>query len=205
MEFDEFRRQIRAEVFDYQLIASYFGNLSKVRDKIFSLIADKKIIRIKKGLYVFGENWRRSPLNLELVANLLYGPSCISFEYALAYYGLIAERPRVITSLALGDSKVFRTPIGQFEYKAIDSPKFKIGIEYINVTKDEGFFIASKEKALIDFVYRTPKIRTITQLTYFLFEEMRIDEQMFRELNFDKLHEIANIYEKNSVKMLSKL
>ena len=48
----------------------------------------------------FGENWRHSPLNLEMIANLIYGPSCLSFEYALTRYGLIAERSIVVTSLS---------------------------------------------------------------------------------------------------------
>lgn len=205
MSFDAFRRDIRIEVFDYQLIVDYFGDLKKIRDKIASLVAEGKIIRVKKGLYVFGENWRRSPLNLEVIANLLYGPSCISFEYALTRYGFIAERSQVITSLAIGDTKVYRTPLGQFEYRAIDRKKFKVGIEYRDLGKEGGYFIASREKALADFVYRTAGIRTLDQLRHYLFEEMRMDESMFRTLDFHKLNEIANAYKKNSVFMLGKL
>lgn len=205
MSFDRFRREIKSEVFDYQLIAGYFGGLKKVRDKVSSLVASGKIVRLKKGLYVFGENWRNSPLNLEVVANLLYGPSCISFEYALTAYGLIAERARVVTSLAIGDSKSYDTPVGVFEYRAIDQKKFKVGIEYRDLGREGGYFIASREKALIDLVYRTPGIRTLEQLRFFLFEEMRVDESMFREFDFLKLDKIAKIYNKHSVSMLSKL
>lgn len=205
MQFEEFRREIKTEIFDYQLFASYFANLKKVRDKISTLIAEGKVIRLKKGLYVFGEKWRSSPIDLKVVANILYGPSCISFEYALAHYGLIAERPHVISSLTIGDSKVYKTPIGQFEYRAIKPEKFKIGIEYINGEKDSGYFIASKEKALADFVYRTPKIRTLEQLRFFLFEETRLDESMFRLFDFDKLKKISEAYNKKSVTMLGKL
>ena len=92
MNFELFRKEVRSEVFDYQLLAMYLKNMKKPLDKAASLVAEGKIVRVKKGLYVFGENWRRSPLSLEMVANLLYGPSCISFEYALTYYGMIAER-----------------------------------------------------------------------------------------------------------------
>jgi len=205
MNFEGFRREIKTEVFDYQLFASYFSDLKKIRDKVSSLVSEGKIIRVKKGLYVFGENWRLAPLNLEVIANIIYGPSCISFEYALTRYGLIAERSQVITSLAIGDTKTYRTPIGQFEYRAIDRKKFKVGIEYRNLEKDGGYFIASREKALADFVYRTPGIRTLDQLRHYLFDEMRIDESMFRTLDFDRLNEITKIYNKNSVKMLNEL
>lgn len=202
MDFELFRRKIKSEVFDYQMLASSFRDLKKTLDKASSLVADGKIVRVKKGLYIFGENWRRAPLSLETIANLVYGPSCVSFEYALAHYGLIAERPTVITSLAIGKSKTFTTPIGTFEYRATEREKFKIGIEYRSLENEGGYFIASKEKALADFVYRTPGIRTFKQLRYFLFEEMRVDETIFRTFDFSKLREIAKVYHKKSVQMM---
>lgn len=205
MNFELFRREIKLEVFDYQLLASYLVNLKKPRDKVSALITEGKIVRVKKGLYVFGEDWRRAPLSLEVIANLVCGPSCISFEYALTHYGLIAERSTVITSLTIGDTKTFHTPIGIFEYRAIDREKFKVGIEYKDLGKEGGYFIASKEKALADLVYRTPGIRTLEQLRHYLFEEMRIDEAMFRSFDFHKLDEISKAYNKNSVRMMSQL
>lgn len=203
MGFESFRRQTEIEIFDYQLIANYFKRLKNPRNKVASLIAEGRIIRVKKGLYVFGKEWRHAPFSLEMLANLVYGPSCISFEYALAHYGLIAERPTVITSLTIGDTKTFYTPIGTFEYRAIGREKFKIGIEYTNLGEEGGYFIASQEKALADLVYRTPGIRTLEQLRYHLFEEMRVDETMFRSFDFHKLNEISKVYKKHSVNMMS--
>lgn len=205
MSFEDFRRATQSEVFDYQWIADNFSHLKKKRDKISSLVTEGKIIRLKKGLYVFGEKWRRAPLNLEVIANVLYGPSCVSFESALIHYGLIAERSHVITSLTLGDSKVYLTPLGQFEYRAINRKKFKEGIEYRSLGKEGGFFIASCEKALADLVYRTPGIHSLKDLRSFLFEEMRIDESMFRALDFQKLASLGQVYNKVSVHMLGKL
>ncbi len=63
----------------------------------------------------------------------------------------------------------------------------------------------SKEKALADLVYRTPGIRTLEQLRFYLFEEMRLDETMFRDLDFKKLSEISSIYKKRSVHRLGQL
>jgi predicted transcriptional regulator of viral defense system len=205
MNFELFRREVNLEVFDYQLLVSYLKGLKKPRDKVSALITEGKIVRVKKGLYVFGENWRRAPLSLEMIANLACGPSCISFEYALSHYGLIAERSTVITSLTIGDTKTFQTPIGIFEYQAIDREKFKIGIEYRDLGKDGGYFIASREKALADLVYRTPGIRTLEQLRHYLFEEMRVDETMFRSFDFHKLNEISKAYKKNSIRMMSQI
>ncbi len=205
MTFELFRRQVKTEVFDYQTLINFLKDLKKPRDKISALLVEGKIVRIKKGLYVFGENWRQESLCLEMIANLVYGPSCVSFEYALTHYGLIAERSKVITSLAIGDTKTFPTPIGTFEYRAISQEKFKVGIDYINWGKEGGYFIASPEKALADLVYRTPGIHSLEQLRYYLFEEMRVDETMFRKLDFQKLKEISTIYKKNSTTLLTQL
>jgi predicted transcriptional regulator of viral defense system len=205
MNFEQFRHRVKSEVFDYQTIAFHFGDLKKVRDKISALVSEGKIIRIKKGLYVFGEEWRRSPLHLELIANLLYGPSCISFEYALGSYGMIPERSHIVTSLTIGDSKAYDTPLGSFEYRAIDREKFKVGIEYRDLGNLGGYFLASREKALADLVYRTPGIRTLEQLRHYLFQEMRIDESLFRTLDIQQFQAIAHAYNKRSVNMLCKL
>ena len=205
MYFEKFRKQVHIEVFDYPLIADYLKDFQKPRDKIAALVKEEKIIRLKNGLYVFGNDWRNSPLSLEMTANLIYGPSCISFEYALTYYGMLAERATTITSLAIGDSKKFDTPFGLFEYRATDPQKFKIGIDYIDLGNEGGFFIASREKALADLVYRTAGIRSKEQLSYYLFEEMRIDENIFRSLDFEKLLNISKIYKKSTLLLLSKI
>ena len=205
MNFALFRKEVTSEVFDYLLLTSYLKEFKKPRDKVNSLIAEGKIVRIKNGLYIFGEDWRRAPLNLETIANVIYGPSCISFEYALSHYGFIAERSQVITSVVIGDTKTFKTPIGQFEYQAIPKEKFKIGINYEHLKEGGGYFIASKEKALADLVYKTKGIRSLEQLRHYLFEEMRVDETMFRDLDFEELEKIATAYNKNSVTMLIKL
>ncbi len=202
--FELFRKEVTIDIFDYQLLAQYLP-LKKKRDKVSLLVNEGKIVRLKKGLYIFGENWRKGPINLEIIANLLYGPSCVSFEYALNHYGLIAERTEIITSLTMGDSKRFNTPFGQFEYQATSKDKFQIGIEYRDLGKEGGYFIASREKALCDLVYRTSGIRTPEQLKHFLFEEMRVDESQFQQFDFQRIGEIAKIYKKHSVTMLSKL
>lgn len=201
----QFRKKTKPEVFDYLLLSDFLKDLKKPRDKVAALIEEDKIVRLKKGLYVFGENWRNSPLSLEMMANIIYGPSCVSLEFALTHYGLISERSTVITSVAIGDSKVIHTPVGIFEYRAMPPEKFKVGIEYQDLGEEGGYFIASREKAIADLVYRTPHIHKLEDLRYYLFEEMRVDEELFRELNFKKLNEIAAIYNKNSIYMIGRL
>ncbi len=53
---------------------------------------------------------RKQPYSREILANLIYGPSCISLEYALQYYGMIPERVEAVTSVTVGRSRKFSTP-----------------------------------------------------------------------------------------------
>lgn len=83
------QHQIPFEEFDYQILLNSLRGYAHPRKKITALLRKGEIIRVKKGLYIFGAQHRRSPYCRELLANLIYGPSCISLEYALHYYGLI--------------------------------------------------------------------------------------------------------------------
>ena len=93
----DLREQIGREEFDYPALMGALSQYANPRDKVTSLLRRGTIVRVKKGLYVFGEAYRRRPYSRELLANLIYGPSFVSLDYALAFHGLISERVEVIT------------------------------------------------------------------------------------------------------------
>lgn len=68
------------------------ANYSNQNNKILRDIRDGKLFKIVNGLY-------ETDINTPgyLLAGSIYGPSYISFEYALSYYGLIPERVTTIT------------------------------------------------------------------------------------------------------------
>ena len=86
------RSKIDQEIFDYTQLTQVLANYKKPRDVITQLLRKENIIRVKKGLYVYGSVWRRKEVPKEILANLIFGPSVISLEYALSYYSLIPER-----------------------------------------------------------------------------------------------------------------
>ena len=102
--YEELRQAIPFEEFDYQTLLDSLRGYAFPRKKITSMLHKGEILRVKKGLYLFGEGQRRSPYCRELLANLIYGPSCISLEYALHYHGLTPERVETITSVTCGSS-----------------------------------------------------------------------------------------------------
>lgn len=202
MSLQALRRAVSGEIFDYQLLTYYLRDVKYPRAKIGRLLKSGEIIRIKKGLYVFGEIWRKGGISLEVAANLIYGPSCVSFEYALFRYGMIADRAVAVTSLAIGRGKEFETPIGIFRYQSIDKNKFSVGIEYREIPGEGGFFMASREKALADVVSRIKAPLSLSDFRFYLIEEMRIDEESLRSLDKQKIEEIGSIYRNKLVDKL---
>ena len=96
----QLRKTIISEEFDYALLSAALSNYSAVRQKINQLLKEKIIVRVKKGLYVFAAEYRTNLVCKETLANLIYGPSYISLEYALGFHGIIPERVEIITSIS---------------------------------------------------------------------------------------------------------
>jgi hypothetical protein len=92
---DDLRRRVDGEEFDYQTLLDSLKKYECPRDKITSLLRQGAIIRVKKGVYVFGPKYTRRPFSREILANMIYGPSCISLDFALHYHGLIPERVKL--------------------------------------------------------------------------------------------------------------
>lgn len=170
---------------DYLLLMESLRKYSRPRDKVSNLLKSSSLIRVKKGLYV--RNDRRDPYSREVLANLIFGPSYVSLEYALQYHGLIPEAVVLVTSVTTLKNKGFQTPIGDFEYRHLPERFFSPGIEWRPVDTRRGFLIASPEKALWDTLYlRTPHLQA-DQVESHLFENMRIDETEFHRLDFGRL------------------
>ena len=70
------------------------------RMKLSRMVRDGEIYSVVKGLY---ETDRNTPAHL--LAGSVYGPSYISFEYALSFYGLIPEGVYTVTCAAFDKKK----------------------------------------------------------------------------------------------------
>ncbi|NTV92420.1 MAG: hypothetical protein HGA72_03825 [Chlorobiaceae bacterium] len=60
---------------------------------------EKMLIPIRRGFYAVSPEITGIPLSQTQVANLLYGPSDVSMDYALSHYGIIPERVIEVTSI----------------------------------------------------------------------------------------------------------
>ncbi len=203
----DLRQAIPFEEFDYQTLLDSLRGYAHPRKKITSLLRKGEIVRVKKGLYLFGESYRRAPYCRELLANLIYGPSCVSLEYALHHHGLIPERVETVTSVTCGRSRSFETPVGNFSYRRIPLAAYCLGIDRIELADGRAFLMAVPEKALADRVVaeRGSVLATQRDLRAFLIDNLRADANGLKGLDVDKLLVIATAYRSRRLWLLSQL
>jgi hypothetical protein len=188
----ELRLRIGREEFDFQALMAALSDYANPREKVTSLLRSGAIIRVKKGLYVFGDAYRRRPFSRDLLANLIYGPSFLSMEYALAFHGLIPERVEILTSATTRRPKRFNTPVGSFIYRQAPHGYYHLGMDRVE-QGDIAFLIAVPEKALADKIRddRGHALRSQTDAAEYLFDNLRIERADFLQMDAVLLAEMA--------------
>lgn len=163
-------------------------------------VRDGKLFKIINGLYETNGNTAGY-----LLAGSIYGPSYISFEYALSFYGLIPERVSTVTCATFEKKKKkqYKTQFGIFTYRDVPSLVYPEEI----ILKEENSYsyqIASPEKALCDKLYMLKPLNNYANLEDMLFLDLRIDRENFEKLDVDKLEKLSNLYHSRNVKLLAK-
>jgi hypothetical protein len=168
--------------FSHEVLLSLLAGYRRPNDKIGDWLTKGVLLPIRRGLYVLGPDERESPVSLPLVANLLYGPSCVSLEFALSWHGLIPEGVFDVTSVTLKRSRVVNTPLGRFSYAHLPPPAYGVGIRMEQGPGGVSFLMASPEKALCDLVMRTRRLPLIavSAMRTWLGEHLRMDMEMLR-------------------------
>lgn len=185
----------------YGMLLSEYSDYDAPDNKIARVVREGEYIKITKGIY---ETDRTTPGYL--LAGSIYGPSYLSFDYALSYYGLIPEAVYNFTSATFEKKKVkkYMTPFGTFTYRDIPSRVFPIGIKIINEGK-YAYRIATPEKALCDKLYTISPVRNKREMRNLLFDDLRIDMEAFTSLNKTDLSELCDLYGSTNLKILKKL
>lgn len=194
------------EEIDYLFLTNALKAYHYPRAKITSLLRSEVLIRIKKGLYIFGKEYAQKLFVKETLANLIYGPSCISLEYALAFYGFIPERVETLTSITNKKDKIFKTPVGLFTYRYLHPNKYPIGITQIMLDQTHPILIATPEKALADkLLLESPNLNLMNtnDLEEFIYEDQRISREKIASLNPLLFNQIATIYQNNNITLLN--
>jgi predicted transcriptional regulator of viral defense system len=143
---------------DFQRV---FGVSLRATQEFVKDHCDDLFQKVRNGLYAL----RAQAPQEEAIANRLYAPSYISFEYALARYGIIPESVYTVTSATTRITREFIVNNKAFAYSRIKKQAYrgyrteKIGGQTI--------LIAEPEKALADYLYFVDlKRKTLNERLY---------------------------------------
>ena len=195
-------------IVDYATLKSLLSQsgYKYINDKIKYMKKKGLLIPLKKGLYIYKSPFKDSIVSKEIIANNLLGPSYISFDYALYYYGIIPEKVVEVTSATTKRAKVFDTALGVFSYKHIDKKLYQLGLK-IQSSNNGNFLIATPLKALCDKVYTTKgvTIRSKKAMLEFLVDDLRVDLDEFEEIDIDIVKKYAQLSKSTRVEQLYKV
>ena len=166
-----------------QILAELSLKYKAPKNKLLQLERSGVYHKVVKGLY---ETELNTPAMV--LAASVYGPSYISFESAMEYWGLIPERVVAVTSATTCKNrrKRFDSSFGTFFYR----------------DGSRNFLIAGREKALCDRLYQDPPLSSGKELEQFLFQNLRIEENVFLSLDARILLELCPLYRSKNLKLL---
>ena len=185
----------------FDALAQQFAGYTDVKGKIRREVQGGKLMQVARGLY---ETDART--DGKYLAGAIYGPSYLSFDYALSVHALIPEAVYTYTSATFrkGKTKRYENAFGTFLYRDIPAAVYPLGVE-IKVEGGYSYQIASPEKALCDKLYSLSPVYSVKALKELLFDDLRIDEAVFYALRKNDIFQLAPLYRATNLKLLAKL
>ena len=164
-------------------------------------IKSGNLIPITRGLYETDAD-----ISGKYLAGSIFGPSYLSFDYALAEYSLIPETVHVYTSATFKKrkTKIYQNHFGVFTYRDVPANIYHSGI-LLHCDENYSYQIATPEKALCDKLYSMSHVKNLRELETLLFDDLRIDEIEFKKLNMENLSELSVLYRTTNLNLLKKL
>lgn len=138
---------------------------------------------LRQSWYVFPECMKEPDFE-RYIACKIYDPSYISLQYALCFYDLIPEAVTDITSVTTLKTSCFENEFGHYNYKSL-KPSMFFGYKPMINKDGKGFFLATPEKAILDFLYLYPQYKTEEDMV-----ELRFDEDFLEdELDWERFND----------------
>lgn len=190
-----------------ELLLHLLKRYKRPYDKINELVKQGMLLQIKRGLYIPGPNLDIKAPEPFLIANHLYGPSYVSLDAALFYWGLIPERVFEISSVTFKKATKYQTEEGVFSYTTLPLPYYSYGINQVVLTPKQTVLLASPEKAICDKIISTAGLilRSKMQTVTYLIEDLRIETERLKRLDSGAMQTWINESpKKSSIEILVK-
>ena len=184
-----------------ELISQLEKDYSNPKCKLGRLVKEGKYTQIIRGLYETDPDAEGY-----LLAESVYGPSYLSFEYALYRHGMMIWDERTFTSATCGKHRTKRheTSFGTFVYRDVPAKVFGLEVDMENVG-DYKYSIARPEKALCDYLYSLPPASDADDLRSMLFSRMGLDEYRVMALDADMVSQLSDGYRCKNIYLMCRL
>lgn len=183
-------------------LAIKYKDYTDIKGRIRRDIQAGILTQVARGVYESNAN-----TDGKYLAGVIYGPSYLSFDYALSHYSLIPETVyNTYTSATFnkGKAKMYKNPFGFYAYRDVPDAVYNLGV---NIVEENGYSyqIATAEKALCDKLYTLKPVKNKSELRILLFNDLRIDKDIFDKLNKDDIMQLAPLYKSTNLKLLMKI
>ena len=189
-------------VLTFDSLALQFKDYTDVKGKIRREVQSGRLTQITRGLY---ETDARA--DGKYLAGAIYGPSYLSFDYVLSMCSLIPEaifQTYTSATFRKGKAKQYDNAFGVFTYRDVPAAVYHFGVE-IREENGYSYQIATPEKAICDKLYTISPVGSVKAMRALLFDDLRIDESDFWQLNLDDIKQLAPLYKSTNHKYLAKL
>ncbi len=185
----------------YEMLLQELHNYAAPRSKISRMVDSGELFPITKGLY---ETKADTPA--QLLAGSIYGPSYISFEYALHYHGIVQDTANTVTCATFDKKKKkrYENLFGVFTYRDVPSEAFPCEVKVIQ-DGNYSYRIATPEKALCDLLYTLGPVPNAEKLFYVLTNELHIKEETLTNLDRQTVGFLSEKYHTTNIKRLCTL
>lgn len=173
---------VNQPVIETPMLVSRAADVPKVEVQLSRWVKLRRLIKIKRGAYLLAEPYRKIAVDYGYLATAIYRPSYISFEYALADYGLIPEAVHAITAVTTRRPHRIFAEGKLIIYRHVKKELFWGYLSRGN--SDRQTYYAEPEKALLDYFYFVNG-----QIDLAFLDEMRI--QNLEILDTEKLWSFA--------------
>lgn len=185
-------------IFSTSELMQIYKDYADTKGKIRRLVRKGDLIPIVKGLYE--DNPKVEPSYL---APWISSPSYLSFDYALYIYNIIPEAVYSYTSATFnkGKRKTYKNKFGTYVYQDVPKAVYPYGV-MAKIDGNYTYHIATCEKAICDKLYTISPVKNMKEFRYLLFEDLRIDEDNFWQLNLNDMMFLAPLYHSTNLKFL---
>lgn len=195
-------------LFDMTVVRNLFPGRPEGARKVLvhRAVSTGEILRLKPGLFLLAEDYRKSHPHPFVIAAVLHSPSHVSLESALSFHGYIPEAVYQVSSVTAARSRTFNTPVGIFTFQHVAAKNPRAGVEAVKIDKTGWAFIATPLRAIADLICIRKHIRWERDGLAFLTESMRIEIEDLKKISFEELDDLsASLRDKRTREYLSRL